>query len=131
MIATTRREALMGALAAPALAGWPTMAWARGEDALLLHDASLEAGRRFAEAGRLQGRRVLAIEGDRIRFARAVFESGPALVMGVSRPVDALLIEDVGREAGYRPVSSERLQQMMEAGQPLDPGLTLGWALGR
>src|SRR5687768_18064786 len=54
------------------------------------------AGRRFAGA---YGGEALAIEGDRIRFARAVFARRPAFVVGVSRPADALLIEEVAREA--------------------------------
>ena len=94
----TRRGVLAGVLAVPAMAGLPTTAWARSGNAVLLHDPSLEAGRRAAA---LHGGESLAIEGDRIRFARAVFERRPALVIGVSRQADALLIEDVGREAGY------------------------------
>src|SRR5690606_11990749 len=84
----TPREALMGALAVPALAALPGVALARGGGAVLLHDPSLEAGRRLAEAHRGE---VLAIAGDRIRFARAVFARRPSLVLGVSRAADALL----------------------------------------
>ena len=46
----TRRGVLAGALAVPAVAGVPRLASARTGGAVLLHDASLEAGRRFAEA---------------------------------------------------------------------------------
>lgn len=107
----TRRGVLAGALAVPAVAGLPTMAWARSGKAVLLHDPSLEAGRRAAA---LHGGEALAIAGDRIRFARAVFERRPALVVGVSRHADALLIEEVGREAGYELVESgaETLREM-------------------
>jgi len=101
----TRRGVLAGALAAPALAGLPRAGWARGGDALLVHDPGLAAGRRLAE---LHPGEVLAITGDRIRFARAVFERRPSLVIGVSRHADALLIEEVGREAGYMPVTAPR-----------------------
>jgi len=97
----TRRGVLAGALAAPALAGVPRMAWARGENTLLVHDPALAAGRRLAQAHHGE---VLAITGDRIRFARTLFERRPSLVIGVSRHADALLIEEVGREAGYVPV---------------------------
>ena len=130
MISTTRREALMGALAVPAAAGLPGVALARSNSALLLHDPTLVAGRRLAQA---HGGEALAIEGDRIRFARAVFERQPALVVGVSRPADALLIEEVGREAGYLPVSegTEALRDMIAAAQPRDRGLVLGWVLAR
>jgi hypothetical protein len=73
--------------------------------ALLVHDGSLEAGRRFAAAGKVRGAKVRLIEGDRIRFARAVLDARPALIAGVSRHADALLIEEVAREAGYARVA--------------------------
>ena len=122
----TRRGVLAGALAVPAVAGVPRLASARTGGAVLLHDASLEAGRRFAEA---YGSEALPIEGDRIRFARAVFEQRPAFVVGVSRPADALLIEDVGREAGYVLADDKTVRAMTAAAQPLDRGLVLGWML--
>ena len=122
----TRRHVLGGALAVPAMAGLPRIGLARGADAVLLHDPSLEAGRRFAEA---YGAEALPIEGDRIRFARAVFARRPSFVIGVSRPADALLIEDVGREAGYGLADDETVRELTEAAQPLDRGLVLGWVL--
>lgn len=122
----TRRGVLAGALAVPAATGLPRAASARVGEAVLLHDPSLEAARRFAEA---YGGRALAIEGDRIVLARAVFARRPAYVVGVSRPADALLIEDVGREAGYAPADDARVREMTEAAQPLDRGLVLGWVL--
>jgi hypothetical protein len=127
-VKATRREALMGALAVPAVAALPGVALARGGSAVLLHDPLLEAGRRLAEAHQGQ---VLAISGDRIRFARAVFAQRPALVIGISRAADALLIEDVGREAGYVPASSaaEALLGPIADARPHDRGLVLGWVL--
>ena len=124
----TRRGVLAGALAAPVLAGLPRVASASGGDAVLLHDPSLEAGRRFAEA---YAGKALPIEGDRIRFARAVFAKRPAFVVGVSRPADALLIEDVGREAGYAAVSDgvEGLRKAIERSASRDTGLVLAWVL--
>jgi hypothetical protein len=122
----TRRGVLAGALAVPAAAGLPAVAGAKVTGALLLHDASLEAGRRFAQA---YGGEALPIEGDRIRFARAVFARRPAYVVGVSRPADALLIEDVGREAGYAPADDDTVRALTTAAQPLDRGLVLGWVL--
>ena len=122
----TRRHVLGGALAVSAMAGLPRIAVARGADAVLLHDPSLEAGRRFAEA---YGGEALPIEGDRIRFARAVFARRPSFVVGVSRPADALLIEDVGREAGYGLADDATVRELTEAAQPLDRGLVLGWKL--
>jgi len=125
-VKATRRETMLAALAVPAVAGMPKLAAARTGGAVLLHDPSLEAGRRFAAA---YGGRALSIEGDRIRFARAVFEQRPAFVVGVSRPADALLIEEVAREAGYVPADDARVAEMTAAAQPLDRGLVLGWVL--
>ena len=122
----TRRGVLAGALAMPAVAGLPRVASARGGDAVLLHDPSLEAGRRIADA---YGGGALPIAGDRIRFARAVFERRPAFVIGVSRPADALLIGEVGREAGYVPADDQTVRELTAAAQPLDRGLVLGWVL--
>jgi hypothetical protein len=118
----------MGALALPAVAALPRVAPARGRSAVLLHDPSLEAGRRLAEAH--QGE-VLAIAGDRIRFARMVFARKPSLVIGISRAADALLIEDVGREAGYVPAGStaDALHLPIADAQSHDRGLVLGWVL--
>ncbi len=124
----TRRGVLAGALAVPALAGVPHMAWAWGDKVLLLLDPSLEAGRRVAEAHEGE---ALAIEGDRIRFARAVFARRPSSVVGISRPADALLIEEVGREAGYAPLleGAAGLREMIA--DTADRGLVLGWVLVR
>jgi hypothetical protein len=117
---------LAGALAVPAVAGVPRISSAASAGAVLLHDPSLEAARRIAKA---YGGEALPIEGDRIRFARAVFAPGPAYVVGVSRPADALLIEDVAREAGYAPADDDTVRSLTEAAQPLDRGLVLGWVL--
>jgi hypothetical protein len=105
VIRATRRGALAGALALPAVASLAKAPKRKPSGTILLHDPSLEAGRRFAIAGHVRGDKIVAIEGDRIRFARGLFERSPALVIGVSRAADAVLIEDVGREAGYTPVA--------------------------
>ena len=122
----TRRDTLMGALAVPAVAGMPLIR--KDVPTLVVYDPALAAGRRLVE---VHDGEAIAIEGDRIRLARALFERRPWLVVGVSRPADALLIEEVGREAGYRRVErdSEMLQQVIVAAQPLDKGLVLGWVL--
>lgn len=102
MIRASRRAVVAAALAAPVAARAVGVKLAPKGEAVLLHDPQLAAGRRFAEAGRAAGAKVLPIEGDRIRFAREVFAANPAWVQGVSRQADAVLIEDVGREFGYR-----------------------------
>jgi hypothetical protein len=128
VIAASRRDALKGALALSAVAGVPGVALARGNGTLLLHDPALAAGRRLAGA---HGGMALAIEGDRIRFARTVFDRRPSLVLGISRAADALLIEDVGREAGYVSVDTGAgaLREIIADARPHDRGLVLGWVL--
>jgi hypothetical protein len=100
MIRASRRAVVAGALALPLAAR--AAGFASRSEAVMLHDPALEAGRRFAEAGRAAGANVLPIDGDRIRFAREVFAARPAYVAGVSRQADLVLIEDVAREFGYR-----------------------------
>lgn len=128
MIALTRRGALAGALAVPTVAGLAQWRWRFGDNFVLLYDPALSSGRRFAEAGRAKGGEVLALEGDRIRLGRAVFERRPALVAGVSRHADALLLEDVAREAGYHRVAALQGRGTTCAAGQCQPG----WqALGR
>ena len=102
MIRASRRAVVAAALAAPVAARAAGVKSTPQSEAVLLHDPQLAAGRRFAEAGRAAGAEVLPIEGDRIRFAREVFAAFSAYEQGVSRQADAVLIEDVGREFGYR-----------------------------
>lgn len=128
MIRTTRRGALMGALAVPTVAGLAHWRWKHGEASVLLHDSALAAGRRFAEAGQARRADVRAIEGDRIRFAREVVAGKPALIAGVSRHADFIMIEDAAREAGYRPAATIYGRGERCAGHECQPG----WqALGR
>ena len=121
----TRREALKGAMAVPAIAAVPRIS--RNVPTVVVVDPTLAASRRIADA--YEGE-VLTIEGDPIRFARLLFERRPWLVVGVSRPADAMLIEEVGREAGYVLASegAEALRELIDT-HPRDPGLVLGWVL--
>jgi hypothetical protein len=122
MIRTTRRAALMGALAVPTVAGLAQWRWKHGERSVLLHDPARAAGRRFAEAGTARGSDVRAIEGDRIRFAREVLETRPALIAGISRHADFILIEDAAREAAYRPAATIYGRARACAGHECQPG---------
>jgi hypothetical protein len=122
VIRLTRRGALAGALAVPTVAGLAHWRWRHGERSVLLHDPALEAGRRFAAAGGARGGDVRAIEGDRIRFARGLLAANPALIAGISRHADFILIEDVAREAGYRPVTTLYGRASRCAGHECLPG---------
>ena len=98
---TTRRAVLAGALAVPTVAGLASWRWKHGSSSALLHDDTLQAGRRFAEAGNAAGARTIAIEGDAVRFAQSITAQSPSLIVGVSRHAEALLIAEVAAEAGY------------------------------
>ena len=133
MIRATRRAALAGVLALPAGASLAKAPKRKPNGSVLLHDPSLEAGRRFAAAAQARGDEALSIEGDRIRFARAVFERAPALVFGVSRAADAVLIEEVAREAGYVALDrkNEAMADAIASARSMDRGAALGWIFVR
>ena len=101
----TRRAMLAGSLAVPAAASAAGQGWKYGHETVLLYDAELPQARAFAEAGRAWNRAVIALEGDRIRFAKDLFARRPAIVQGVSRAGDAVLVEEVAVEEGYERVA--------------------------
>lgn len=113
---------LVGALAVPTLAGLPRWRWQHGSHTGLVHDASLAAGQRFADAGAAAGTPSLAVEGDMVRFARALVEARPALIAGVTRHADALMIADVAAEAGYVPAAQLRGDAAGCTGNACDSG---------
>lgn len=128
MMLATRRAVMAGALAVPTIGGLAHWRWQHGEASLLLYDPALAAGQRFARAGEARGGAVRALEGDRVRLTHAVLQQRPGLVAGVSRHADALLIEDIAREAGYTRVSMIQGQASRCMGAQCRPG----WqALGR
>ena len=126
MIRATRRAALAGALALPAAASLAKSSVRAPTGTMILYDPSYEGARSFAASARGPGTEALAIHGDRIRFARALFARTPALVVGVSRSADAVLIADVGREAGYVPIAVPPAIAAM-----LHKTSARGWALAR
>ena len=74
---------------------------------------------------------AVARGGDDVSGGQVVarLEQRPAFVVGVSRPADALLVEEVAREAGYLPVDDAKVREMTASAQPLDRGLVVGWVL--
>ncbi len=75
---------------------------------LLLHDAQLVAGRRYAVRAQMLGGQVIALEGDRVRQMRALLAAGPAAIFAVTRRSDELLVGEIAVEAGYRRVALVR-----------------------
>ncbi|MEN7537793.1 hypothetical protein [Aurantiacibacter flavus] len=110
----TRRSFVAAAAVLPAVASAAEIGWKDGHQTVLLFDAALAEGRAFADAGSAWNRAVIAIEGDRVRFGRELFARRPAIVQGVSLQADALLLEEVAREAGYERVSLEREGKAMK-----------------
>lgn len=101
----SRRAMIAGLAAVPAVASASEFGWKHGHGTVLLYDEELPQGRAFAQGGRAWNRVVLALDGDRIRFAQRVFARRPAIVQGVSRQSDAVLLAEVAAEAGYEQVA--------------------------
>ena len=96
---------LAGALAVPTVAGLSGWQWrqAGGHPGapLLLFDNSLDAGHCFACAAQGAGGAPQALAGDPVRLMQRLLPSRPALIAGVSRHAEALLLIEVAQEAGY------------------------------
>jgi len=106
----SRRSLLASAAVLPAAAGLDRLAAAATPgEAIALYDPALPQARAMAADAR-----AIAVEGDRIRFAREVFARRPMLVRGVTRQGDRVLIEDVGREHGYVPQAVSARGQALE-----------------
>ena len=110
----TRRTILAGALAAPAAASAAGWRWRHGHGTVLLYDAALEQGRIAASASQPAPRTAIPIEGERIHFAREIVARRPAVIEGVTRQADLVLIEDVAAEAGYERVALKVTGDVME-----------------
>lgn len=127
-IKASRRAVMVGALAVPTLSGLAAWRWRHGEARVLLHDAELEAGRRFAHAARSQGLASTAIDGDRVRFMRQMLAEKPALVAGISRHAEMQLLADIAQEEGYHLAAELEATGRQCSGATCRPGWN---ALGR
>lgn len=97
-----RRTVLIAAAAIVTAGAAPALAQAGrslGEDSVAVFEADQPAARAFARS--LPAR--LAIDGDRVRFARRLFhDERPLKVVGMTRYADFLLLAESAREEGYR-----------------------------
>lgn len=106
MIDLSRRGFLASAaIASAALAGGRAEA---ATSPLLLHDAQLAAGRRFAAHVQYLGGQAVALDGDRVRQMQALLGPAPAAIFAVTRRGDELLVGEIAAEAGYRRVALVR-----------------------
>lgn len=93
-----RRSVLIAAVATTAAAVAPAFAQA-ADGAVAVFEADEPQARAFA-SGRAAR---LAVDGDRVRFARTLFgDRRPAKVVAMTRYADFLVLADSAREAGYR-----------------------------
>jgi hypothetical protein len=131
VIRASRRTVLAGALAVPTLSGLAAWRWRHGEQRVLLHDAQLDAGRRFADAAKAHGLRPVVIEGDRVRFMRQVLADRPAVVAGVSRHAEMQLLADIAQEEGYVLAAELEAKGRQCSGASCRPGWNALGRLGR
>ena len=108
---------------------WRNGAGGKANRAVLLYDAALAAGRRFADAGAQRAWRA-AMEGDRIRFAREVLAQQPPMLPGsAARPIR--IVRGRRAEEGYdlaprtaaaRASVPARMPARLEPARPHDRG---------
>ena len=104
-----RRSVLGAAAVIAGAAAAPIARAAAGPPSLILFDPHEPAARAFAA----RGGESLAIEGDRIRFARRLFaQAPPARLTVVGRHADLILLTEAALEQGYRPVSWDAFPAM-------------------
>jgi hypothetical protein len=101
-----RRTVLIAAATAASAAMAPALARAAariGAGSVAVFEADEPAARAFADARSAKGAAPLAVDGDRIRFARRLFgEARPQQVVAMTRYADFLLLSEAAREDGYR-----------------------------
>lgn len=112
-----RRRAFLGAAAtaAGAATAGPLRAAASGRTLWVYDPVALDRPHLLP-----QGVEGIAVEGDRIRFARRLFAQAPQEIRGVTRYADFLLLSGAAAELGYRVASRTALD-----------GNLLGWAVRR
>ncbi|WP_206245299.1 hypothetical protein [Novosphingobium terrae] len=146
MTALTRRRLMaVAAGSAPLIAlGNPAKALAAKGNVLLVHDDTLPAARRFAMRARLLGLPSQALEGDRVPLFRRWLAPRPALVFGMTRHADRLLLAEIAREMGYEDLAAiqhrkgrdtlmqgnRALASLSETAGPCWPEAFAQWATG-
>ena len=111
MAAANRRTVLIAAAGAAAVAVLPAFA-AASEGVVAVFEADEPVARAFAR-GRAQR---IAVDGDRVRFARKLFaDARPARVAAVTRYADYLVLAEAAREHGYRAALTGPLENALFA----------------
>ena len=110
MSGLSRRNFVVTAAIAPLLPNAVFAAsGANGAPPLLFYDATLAAGRRFSAYAQQAGAAPISLQGDRVRqVQRMIAATSPQRLFGVTRHADAILVEEIAGELGYRPLASVR-----------------------
>lgn len=106
MTPVSRRGFVAGAMVASvAAATLRSAAVAQTGNAVLLYDADLGAGARFAAHAARLGVAAQALQGDRVRKIQSLLADKPAALFGISRHADEYLASEIAGQAGYRRLS--------------------------
>jgi hypothetical protein len=96
---------LLVALPGAALLRWtPAQGAVNGSRMLFVYEAGLSESVWLPVARRYAPLEVRPIEGDRVRFARALLAAAPQSIGGLTRHADLLLLVGTAEEAGFRVV---------------------------
>lgn len=108
---------LLATLPAAAVLRW-TPAWGASTRArmVFVHEAALPRSVWLPMALRHAAVSPRALEGDRVRFARAILADAPLLIGGLTRHADLIVLAGTAEEAGFRLVEQSTLAQ--PASQP-------------
>ncbi len=88
--------------------GGSAMAALGGERGALVYDARIPAADRFAQSVRGNYASIHALEGDRVRFARALIAKPRHTLSGLTRYPDFVLLAGTAAEVGYRLIAESR-----------------------
>jgi hypothetical protein len=124
-----RREFLrfVAALPGAALLGWrPAPVVAASSPMVFVYEPSLPESVWRRVATRHGPLEVRPLEGDRVRFARALLARAPQAISGLTRHVDLLLLAGTAEEEGFR----MREQSLMESVRGRQPALVC-WSMHR
>lgn len=106
MMPVSRRGLVAGGIVASvAAATLRPAATVQSGKPVLLYDADLGAGARFAAHAHRLGAEAQSLAGDRVRQLQALLGQAPSALFGVSRHADEYLASEVAGQAGYRRLS--------------------------
>jgi hypothetical protein len=109
MAVETDRRTLIACAAGLGAAAIAPASFAKAAAVLKLHDPDDENALALADRTWPDAGPPIPVAGERIPFGRRLFAARPARVLAVTRFADFHLLEEVGREAGYRATLVDRI----------------------